>query len=243
MKKKILIVIPARFHSTRFKGKPLCKILGKEMILRVAEACSKVIRKSNVIIATDNKKIFNLVNNNNFKCVMTCKNNTTGTDRVAEVAKKLKASIYINVQGDEPLVKPVDIKSIINEKIKYPNKIICGYSRILNIHEFNNLNIPKVVFDQNNELIYISRAPIPSSKKIINIHHRFKQVCIYAFNKKELMKFKEEGKKSMLEKIEDIEILRFLDLGFKIKMKIIRSNTHAVDVKKDITIVENFLRK
>ena len=242
MKKKILIVIPARFHSTRFNGKPLYKILGKEMILRVAEACSNVIKKDNVIIATDNKKIFNLVKKNNFKCIMTSKNNATGTDRVAEVAKKIKASIYINVQGDEPLVKPADIKSIINEKIKYPNKIICGYSRIKNIHEFNNLNVPKVVFDKNNELIYISRAPIPSSKKLTNTHHRFKQVCIYAFNKKELMKFKEKGKKSILEKTEDIEILRFLTLGLKIKMKIIRSNTYAVDVKKDISIIESFLR-
>ena len=238
--RKILIIIPARYKSSRFPGKPLKKILGRELVLRVADRCKKISNKRDLIIATDNSMISKVAKKENFKVIMTSRNCLTGTDRVAEVAKKINSKIYINVQGDEPLVNPRDIKKIISQKIKYPKHIICGFAKIRNFENPASKNIPKVVMNKNNELVYISRALVPSSKKKSKIQF-YKQVCIYAFNKMELAKFSSMKKKSALEKLEDIEILRFFDLGIKIKMVKLSSKTLAVDVKSDIKKVEKFL--
>ena len=121
------VVIPARYKSTRFPGKPLVKLLGKPMIIWVAELSAKAVGKSNVYIATDDKRIKAEVNKYNFKVVMTSSKALTGTDRVAEASYKIKADIYVNVQGDEPLVNPNDILKIINTKIKNINSVINGF--------------------------------------------------------------------------------------------------------------------
>ena len=124
----VTLIIPARYNSSRFPGKPLAKILGKEMILRVLDAC-KILQSKDIkiVVATDHKKIFNIVKFFGFRVLMTSKKCATGTDRVGEVAKKIKADIYINVQGDEPLINSKDIKKIIDAKKKFQNHIICGY--------------------------------------------------------------------------------------------------------------------
>ena len=192
--RKVLIIIPARYKSSRFPGKPLKKILGRELVLRVADRCKKILNKRDLIIATDNSSISEVVKKENYKVIMTSQSCLTGTDRVAEVAKKINSKIYINVQGDEPLVNPRDIKKIINQKIKYPKHVICGFSKIRNFENPASKNIPKVVMNKNNELVYISRALVPSSKKKSTIQFN-KQVCIYAFNKMELAKFSSMKKK------------------------------------------------
>ena len=127
---KKIIIIPARYGSSRYKGKPLVKILKREMVLRVADICSKVVEKKDLFIATDNKKISNVAKMANYNVVMTSSKCLTGTDRVAEAARKIKANIYVNVQGDEPTINPSDIKKVIKAKIKYPKHVICGYDRI-----------------------------------------------------------------------------------------------------------------
>ena len=111
---KVSIIIPARYGSSRYEGKPLVKILGREMILRVADICAKVVKKNNLFIATDDKRISLKVDENGYNFIMTSKKCLTGTDRVAETSKKIKSDIYINVQGDEPTIRPNDIKKIIN---------------------------------------------------------------------------------------------------------------------------------
>ena len=176
MKNRTVIIIPARYGSSRYKGKPLVKLLGREMILRVADICSKVVKKNKLFIATDDNRIAKKVSENGFNFIMTSKRCLTGTDRVAEASKKIRSSIYINVQGDEPTIRPSDIKKIIESKIKFPNHVICGYDKV---HKFENpfsLNLPKVVVNEKNELIYISRLAIPGSKKKLkkkNILNRF----------------------------------------------------------------------
>ena len=155
---KIAIIIPARFKSSRFPGKPLAKILGVEMIIRVLKICSKAVNKKNIFVATDNYKIRKIVERNNFKSIMTSKACKTGTDRVAEASKKIKAKIYINVQGDEPLINYKDILKIIKYKKKFPNHVICGYTKILKNENPKNLNIPKVAINKNDELVYMSRS-------------------------------------------------------------------------------------
>ena len=109
------IIIPARYGSSRYRGKPLVKILGKEMVLRVADICRK-IKNVNVFIATDSKKIANVAKKNGYDYIFTSSNCLTGTDRVAEASKKIRSKIYINVQGDEPTIDPKDIKKVIETK-------------------------------------------------------------------------------------------------------------------------------
>jgi len=239
---KKVIIIPARFGSSRYRGKPLVKILNREMVLRVADICTKVVGKENCYVATDSKKIANVVLKNGYKIKMTSSKCLTGTDRVAEASFKIKSKIYINVQGDEPTINPSDIKKVINAKIKYPNHVICGYDEVHDFENPSNIGLPKVVVNKKKELIYISRAIVPGKKKEKEKVTYHKQVCIYAFNKTELKKFYKPKKKSETEKIEDIEILRFFDLDIKIKMVKLNSNSVAVDEKKDVKIVEKLLR-
>ncbi len=240
---KTSIIIPARYGSSRYSGKPLVKILGREMILRVADICNKVVKKDNLFIATDDKRISKKVSENGYNFVITSKKCLTGTDRVAEASKKIKSDIYINVQGDEPTINPNDIKKIIKAKIKFPNHVICGYDKIHKFQNPFNVNLPKVVINEKSELIYISRLAIPGSKKKILKKNYLKQVCIYAFNKKELNKFYLRNKKGELEKIEDIEILRFFEDNIKIKMIKLNSDSVAVDEKSDVKKAEKIIKR
>ena len=239
---KTAIIIPARFKSSRFPGKPLAKILGKEMIFYVGKICEKTIGKKNVHVATDDRRIQKKCKSFGFNTLIT-PNCPTGTDRVFLASKKIKANIIINVQGDEPLIKTSDIKKIIQAKKKYPNHVICGYTYI-KYAEAKSLNVPKLVINKNNELIYMSRSLIPGSK-IKKMEKKFlKQVCIYAFNKNELRKFFSFKKKFSKNEIsEDIEILRFLELNIPVKMVKVSGSSIAVDIKSDIKKVESYLRK
>ena len=237
---KAVIVIPARYESSRFPGKPLKKILNKEMIIWVAEVCEKVLGKKLVYIATDDERIHNKVKEFGFQTISTSKLCLTGTDRVAEASKKIDSEIYINVQGDEPIIKSQDIKKILDEKLKYPERVICGYTEILKNEDPLNKNIPKVVLNENDELIYISRSLVPGSKdkNLLNKNKFFKQVCIYAFNKSELNQFYMFGKISSIERLEDIEILRFLEMGFDIRMVKLSSSSISVDTPDDVEKVK-----
>lgn len=212
------------------------------MIQWVAELSHKVVGQDNVYIATDHKEILNTVNNAGFKGILTSKSCLTGTDRLAEVAKKIKADIYVNVQGDEPLVKPNDIKKIINLKKKFPNDIVNGYTPINKNEDPRNINIPKVIFTKDKKLVYMSRNAIPGYKEKKNEPAvYFKQVCIYAFNRKELLLFSSQKTKSHLELSEDIEILRFLELGKTIRLIQTSSGSLAVDEPNDVAKVEKEL--
>jgi 3-deoxy-manno-octulosonate cytidylyltransferase (CMP-KDO synthetase) len=237
--KKFAIIIPARYNSSRFPGKPLALINGKTLIERVYDKCLKTTDKKNIFIATDDKRIGNFLKTKKIKYIYTSRNCLTGTDRVAEASRKIKTKIIINVQGDEPMISHLDIKKIIKAKQAYPDHIICGYNDINNYQQVLNLNVPKIVKNSKNDLIYISRSPIPGSKvKHFNLIKFYRQVCIYAFNKKQLMKFYNLRKKSKVEKYEDIELLRFFELDEKIKVVKLSNNSIAVDVKEDIKKVE-----
>ena len=239
---KACVIIPARFSSSRFPGKPLVKLNEKEMILWVAEICSKAVNISNVFVATDDNRIADLVYKNGFQPILTSSDLLTGTDRVAQAAKKLDYDVYVNVQGDEPLIDPEDILKAIELKIKYPKSVINSYCSIADNENPNNKNIPKVAIKENSDLIYISRAAVPQSKNA-NCDLIFKkQVCIYSYNINDLDKFLAYGRKSAIEAIEDIEILRFLELDINIKMFEASKSSLAVDIPEDIEKVENALR-
>ena len=165
---KILIVIPARFKSTRFPGKPLVDINGKSMLRHVWEKCVQALNENNVIVATDDKRIEDHCNDQKIQVMMTSEKCLTGTDRIFEVAKRKSADIYINVQGDEPLILPQDIELIIKEAKKEPNKVINAMCPIRDNNDFKSPNVPKVVTRNDSTLLYMSRAPIPTNK-----HHGF----------------------------------------------------------------------
>ncbi len=234
-------IIPARYKSIRFQGNPLAKILNKELILWVVEIANSVVGKNNTYVATDSLNIKNFLDKKNINTVMTSKNCLTGTDRVAEAAQKIKSDIYINLQGDEPLVKKFDILKIIKQKIKYFDNVICGYTTLMENENPKDVNIPKILFNKKKKLIYASRFSIPGNKNNIKKCFFYKQVCVYAFNFNELKKFKNHKKKTYYEFYEDIELLRFFDLDIDIRMQKMSSSSMAVDVRSDIKKIERYL--
>ncbi|MEY2914135.1 MAG: hypothetical protein RLZZ184_3444 [Cyanobacteriota bacterium] len=240
---KTVVIIPARYNSKRFPGKPLVPLLGRPMILWVAELSAKAIGQENVYVATENSRIFDLVKSAGFHAVMTSDQALTGTDRLAEAAEKIDADIYINVQGDEPLLNPADIIKIGDKKRENMQSVINGYCWICEHENPESVNIPKVITNETNKLIYMSRKALPGFKEVKNAPIRYKkQVCIYAFTKEELLAFSNFGRKSNLEYCEDIEILRFFELDIPILMVETQRGSLAVDVPDDVAIVEKVLR-
>lgn len=240
VKQNLLIVIPARYSSTRFPGKPLVDILGKSMIKRVWEKCVEVLPVDQVLVATDDKRIANHCKLNGMKFIMTSKKCSTGTDRLFEVSKRIKAMHYINIQGDEPLISKKDIEKLINNINDYPNYILNAMTSIERKHDYKKNSIPKVVVNKRNELMYMSRSAIPGSKKNHKQNY-FRQVCIYSFPQKILKNKKYYNKKTPLEKIEDIEILRFLEHGEIVKMIEVSGASIAVDFPSDLSLVKRAL--
>lgn len=241
---KTVIIIPARFSSQRFPGKPLIPLLGKPMILWVAELAAQAQGIPSVYVATENKKIQNLVEKNGFQAILTSKKALTGTDRLAEAAKKISADVYLNVQGDEPMVRPSDIVKVRQTKAKYMDSIVNAYAWMGKNENPSDKNVPKVITNEEDEMVYMSRVALPGFKNDLLRPKRYKkQVCIYAFTQKELFWFRNFGRKSRLESHEDIEILRFLESGKKIRMVETESGSLAVDTPADIPKVERALLK
>lgn len=234
---KVAVVIPARYKSSRFPGKPLAKIKGKEMILWVAGIAEQAVGLENVYIATENEEIVDVVKSYGYKVILTSDSCLTGTDRVAEASLEIDADIIINIQGDEPMLDPKDIQKVIDCKLENPNHIVNCMAYLNNREDVEDKKIPKVITNLQDELIYMSRNPIPGTKTGNGVNPK-KQVCIYAFNREHLQTFTKVGNKTPLETQEDIEIIRFLELGYKVKMLTVDGNTHAVDYPEDIKIVE-----
>ena len=231
------IIIPARLKSTRFPAKPLAMINGRALILRVVDIASKLIGKDCVFVATDADEIDRLVKDNGFQSIMTSPDNLTGTDRVAEAAKYVNSDIIINIQGDEPMIEIADIQRVIDAKMAKPNMVANAYCRLNKGQDPVDVNIPKVVVNEVNKLLYMSRAAVPGTKSgLAEVY--FRQVCIYGFNHQELNEFARFGRKSDLEVQEDIEILRFFELGRDINMVEVAGGSLAVDVPEDVAKVE-----
>ena len=212
--KKVAVVIPSRYKSSRFPGKPLVDILGKPMVVRVADLSAKAVGEENVYVATDDKRIGDVVEEHGYNVIYTSDECLTGTDRVAEASLKIDADVIVNVQGDEALLDPNDIIKAVSCKI-------------------------------NRDLMYVSRNAIPSSKTGI-VKSAHKQICIYAFTKGQLKDYYDIGKKNgktPVEASEDIEIIRFLEMGVKVKMVEVEGGTLAVDFPEDVKEVEKIFRK
>jgi 3-deoxy-manno-octulosonate cytidylyltransferase (CMP-KDO synthetase) len=241
---RILAIIPARLNSTRLAEKPLININGKSMIQRVYEQVKKCEDINDIIIATDDIKIYNHVESFKGSVIMTNNKHLSGTERCNEANKKLKKKydIIINVQGDEPIFDPNDLKELIKYGLKNSSAIVSGYCEINEERMYNDLNVPKVVLDKKNYLMYASRAPIPSNKKAKFISAN-RQICAYSFPKETLKIFSSYKKKAYLESIEDIEYLRFLEIGIKVKCIKMSGKSLAIDNSYDLNVVTQIIKK
>ncbi|WP_298942626.1 3-deoxy-manno-octulosonate cytidylyltransferase [uncultured Psychromonas sp.] len=236
---KYAVVIPARFQSSRFPGKPLVDICGKPMIQHVWEKCCVAVNSVDVYVATDSTEIAERVKGFGGQVVMTSSDCLTGTDRLAEANLKLDCDFLINVQGDEPVIEPSNITKII-ESFKKTSNVTNAYCAITSEDEFRSLTVPKVVTTSNQKLLYMSRSAIPLSKGGDYVN-AYKQVCVYAFSRDHLSFFTSSKEKTPLEKIEDIEILRFLESDIQVDMVEVESGSLAVDIPADVDKVIAYL--
>jgi 3-deoxy-manno-octulosonate cytidylyltransferase (CMP-KDO synthetase) len=233
MKKRIGIIIPARYESTRLPGKPLIDLQGKSMIQRTWERCISALPSEMVYVATENEEISAHVKAFGGNVIMTSDSCLTGTDRLAEANSVLQLDLVINVQGDEPIIDPKDIQTVIQYAQKNDGMIVNAIAPINEESEFRSSTIPKVAKTLNNDLLYMSRSPIPGNKSAV-FNFGYKQICIYAFPKTALQKFISNSKKTPFEEVEDIEILRFLELGLPVKLIEVSGNSMAVDIESDV---------
>jgi 3-deoxy-manno-octulosonate cytidylyltransferase (CMP-KDO synthetase) len=237
---RIAIVIPARYESTRFPGKPLATIEGVPMIQWVYYRCTNsIVPQEDIYVATDDERIAKVCP---AKVVMTSKHCLTGTDRVYDASKHIPADVIINVQGDEPLIQPADINKLVEAARANPNVVHNAMCRLHDSDELTNRNVPKMVVAPDGRLLYASRACVPMTKngKVFPSEIR-KQVCIYAFPIRTLARFAVH-EKTPLEAVEDIEILRFLELGIPVYVTEVSHNSIAVDTPQDLEKVRAILR-
>jgi 3-deoxy-manno-octulosonate cytidylyltransferase (CMP-KDO synthetase) len=237
--KKVIAVIPARFGSTRFPGKPLSKILDKPMIQHVYERAKQSKELDEIIVATDHQEIFNVVSSFGGKVLMTKTSHESGSDRMAEVAEKVDGDIFLNIQGDEPLIEPKLIDLIVQESKKHLNSVITAKKRIDNGKDIDNPNIVKVVTDKNNNALYFSRSPIPYNRSGREFIY-YKHIGIYCYPKEILKKYVQLPKSSY-EMCELLEQLRLLENGFNIKVIDTNYDSIGVDTIEDIKKVEKIL--
>jgi len=237
-------VIPARYASTRFPGKPLVPLLGRPMILWVADVCAEALGGANVVVATDDGRIHDVAAAAGYRVEMTSDRALTGTDRIAEIADRLGTDVILNVQGDEPLLDPADLVRIAEVKAAQPEMVVNGYHPLGPEEDPENPNLPKVVIDRDERLLYMSRCAVPGTKSggPSTTTTYLKQVCIYGFSVDDLRSFASVAGKGPLEAAEDIEILRFLELGRPVRMVRTSAASLAVDAPEDVAPVERALR-
>ena len=231
----LLVVIPARFQSTRFPGKPLADLCGSPLIEHVWRRCCHAVDAADVVIATDDARISEVATAFGANVEMTSPECPTGTDRVAEVASRYQADWYVNVQGDEPFVEPASILTVIEATEHAASDVaaINTMSAISDENDFRSVTVPKPVTDRSGRLLYMSRAAIPTDKHL-SFHSAFRQVGLYAFRPSALVHYSPTAVKSPLETIEDIEILRLIEAGFRVQMVEVPASGIAVDTPEDL---------
>jgi 3-deoxy-manno-octulosonate cytidylyltransferase (CMP-KDO synthetase) len=245
---KVIGVIPARYSSKRFPGKPLVDILGKPMIQWVYENAMGSKLLDFLIVATDDERIYNVVKSFGGNVIMTPSDIQTGTDRVAYVLNEFDADIVANIQGDEPLLTSEMIDRAIepflnSEKVDISTLAV----KINDVDLIFNPNVVKVVFDKDKIALYFSRSPIPfcrdakNEKDWLRLGNFYKHIGLYVYSRESLLRFV-SLRRSSLEEIEKLEQLRALENGFRIKVVISESDTIGVDTPEDVEKIVAFLK-
>lgn len=240
-KNKIIAIIPARYQSSRFPGKPLAVISGKPMIQRVYEQVSGVPEIAEVYVATDDRRIYDAVESFGGRVVMTgeC---ACGSDRVYQACKDIEADIVLNIQGDEPMIKTQMIQDLIGAFNDPEVQMATLKKEIISESDINNPNIAKVITDINNDAIYFSRSTIPYNRDGGETVKYYKHIGVYGYTKRFLKTFVELPQSS-LEKSEQLEQLRAIENGCKIRVIETQYQSIGVDLPEHIAIVEAEMEK
>jgi len=242
---KIVVIIPARYGSTRFVGKPLELLEGKPMIQQVYERVNLPSIVKDIVVATDDQRILDVVNGFGGNAIMTSKENRTGTDRVAEAAKKMGLNlndIVVNIQGDQPKTHPQHLIDVVSPfRTDQGIEMSTLAFKIVKKDEITNPKDCKVTFDSRGYALYFSRSPIPCARDANTNFDTYKHLGIYAYTRRFLDIFRTlpEG---TLEKIEKLEQLRAIEYGHRIKVVITEYDSPEVDLPEDIARMEKILR-
>lgn len=235
-------VIPARYNSSRFPGKPLADICGKPMVWWVYHQCRMVTELHDLVVATDDDRVYRVCKKNDMNVMMTSTKHKTGTDRVAEVAEHMAGDLYINIQGDEPLIEPEEVRQVIS--IFKDEEVDCGTlkQKLDNIDEIEAVTNVKIVTDKYGNVLYMSRNVIPSNVKENKGIPIYKHIGIYGFRKQFLNSFS-QLLPSALEIGEGVELLRAIENGFKVKAIETTYHSIGVDLPEHIQIVNNIIKE
>lgn len=240
----VIAVIPARYDSSRFPGKPLASIAGRPMIHHVVERARQARRVSRVVVATDDDRIRSAVEAFGGEAAMTRRDHRSGTERIAEVAARIPAEIYINVQSDEPLISPGVIDAAVDAiSSDADTQVATLCVPVSQASEIMDPNVVKVVADFDGNALYFSRAPIPwvrDAAEPVAARH-FKHIGIYAFRRDALLEFPTLPP-GELEHLEQLEQLRWLENGYRIRVGECEYSGVAVDIPADVARVEEILR-
>jgi 3-deoxy-manno-octulosonate cytidylyltransferase (CMP-KDO synthetase) len=240
---KVVVVIPARYASTRLPGKPLVPLAGKPMIQRVYERAKLVKRADQVVVATDDERIVKAVRAFGGEARITRPDHRTGTERVAEVAAHEEGDVFVNVQGDEPLLDPVAVDTAVESLLDEPPASISTVATAIKTPaDIMDPNVVKTVLDFDGNALYFSRAPIPwvrDTGSKVQVRH-LKHLGLYVFQREALLEYPTlpQGE---LERIEQLEQLRWLENGWKIRVAEVDHDAVSVDVPEDVARVEKLL--
>lgn len=242
--KKILCVIPSRIGSTRLPRKPLLPIKGKPMVQLVYENALSCAWLYDVIVATDNHEIMQVIQNINGKVMMTDSNLLTGSDRVAAIAKEFpEVDVFINLQGDEPFVTATMLEQLVFPYLHNEDPDMATLARELNYEkDKDNPGVVKVITDLQGNAIYFSRAPIPYFRQDISNAPVYHHIGLYAFKRNFLLKYSKLPM-SPLERAESLEQLRALEHGFKIRVSLTKVKTLEINTLEEYQLAQNFNSK
>jgi 3-deoxy-manno-octulosonate cytidylyltransferase (CMP-KDO synthetase) len=243
--KQVLAVIPARYASVRLPGKALVPIAGKPMIARVWERTRQARRVTRVIVATDDERIARAVEAFGGESRLTRADHRSGTERVAEVAAQVPADVYVNVQGDEPLIEPAAIDAAVGALLEDDSVHVATIAvPITAPADIMDPNVNKVVLDFDGNALYFSRAPIPwvrDSGQRVHARH-LKHLGLYVFRRQALLEFPTLPQGD-LERLEQLEQLRWLENGWKIRVAEVTYDSVSVDVPEDVARVEKLIQE
>ena len=243
--KNWIVVIPARLDSSRLPRKPLVDIVGTSMIERTyRQVLQAICDETKIWIATDSDEIKKHCNRFTNNVLMTSQRCLTGTDRVAELSKVIKADLYFNVQGDEPILPPESINNFIHKVLSMDkHAVTTAVKKSHDEREYKSLSIPKMVFSMSGKLLYSSRSPVPMRKSGKMPDEFYKHVCMYSFPSDSLAMFETAGSKSPVEEVEDLEINRFLELDIPVHVVEVFSSGRAVDTVEDLEYVRSLIEQ
>jgi 3-deoxy-manno-octulosonate cytidylyltransferase (CMP-KDO synthetase) len=236
---KAIAIIPARLASTRLPRKILREIAGRPMLAHVVEAARHCSQLSEVIVATDSEEVLALCNEGGWRAEMTSPAHRSGTDRVWEVAQRTPADVYVNVQGDEPLVRPEHITTLL-EPMQDASALVATVKTRCSAADLNNPNAVKVVTDLQDRALYFTRATVPFDRDSSGAVARYKHLGLYAYRRDALAQFC-TWPESELERAERLEQLRFLEHGIDIYVAETPYDTVGVDTEEDLKSVEEIL--